>query len=61
MHTINGVKRYCPFVDFYVPHRKEEYINYFLAQYPTSHKSKWEQMNKPKLVRIYFALREKRG
>lgn len=52
---------FFPYIDFYVPKHKYEYVNYFHKQYPKASVSKFERMKFEQLQAIYYAIRTRRG
>ena len=54
------IKRYQPYIDFYVPKYKYQYIDFFKMIYPTQ-VMKFKKMSLDKLKAIYMAIRRSRG
>ena len=43
--------------DFYMPQRKEEFVVWFIKQYPKESVDKWLGMTKERLRQIYYIIR----
>ena len=53
--------KYQAYIDFYIPSRKEEYINFLCNHYPQINIGKWLKMKKDRLKAIYIAIRSRKG